>query len=77
IRSLADEGKAILYLTSEFQELLDIADTIYIMVDGQLVKRVSARDITYEQLIYYCSGGDLDGTTGCFGRQEKASAISS
>jgi simple sugar transport system ATP-binding protein len=77
IRSLADEGKAILYLTSEFQELLDIADTIYIMVDGQLVKRVSARDITYEQLIYYCSGGDLDGTASRFGRQEKASAISS
>ncbi|RDE27907.1 MULTISPECIES: sugar ABC transporter ATP-binding protein [Parageobacillus] len=77
IRSLADEGKAVLYLTSEFQELLDIADTIYIMVDGQLVKRVSARDITYEQLIYYCSGGDLDGATVRFDRQEKANAVSS
>lgn len=71
------KGKALLYLTSEFQELLEIADTIYIMVDGQLVKRVSARDITYEQLIYYCNGGDLDGTTSRFDHQEKASAISS
>ncbi|BDG34888.1 ABC transporter ATP-binding protein [Parageobacillus caldoxylosilyticus] len=77
IRSLADEGKAILYLTSEFQELLDIADTIYIMVDGKLIKRVPAHDITYEQLIYYCSGGEMDGTASRFGRQEKASAISS
>jgi simple sugar transport system ATP-binding protein len=66
-----------LYLTSEFQELLDIADTIYIMVDGKLIQRVPAHDITYEQLIYYCSGGEVDGTASRFDRQEKTSAISS
>jgi simple sugar transport system ATP-binding protein len=77
IRSLADEGKAILYLTSEFQELLDIADTIYAMVDGQLVKRFSAGDVTYEQLIYYCSGGDFNGTNGSFINKKETNVVSS
>ncbi|MBA2874265.1 sugar ABC transporter ATP-binding protein [Thermaerobacillus caldiproteolyticus] len=77
IRSLADKGKAILYLTSEFQELLDIADTIYVMVDGQLVKRFLAKEVTYEQLIYYSSGGDFHGTTSPFINKEETNVISS
>jgi len=60
LRSLAQSGKTILYLTSEFQELLDIADTIYIMVNGKLVNRFAAEEVSYEQLIYYSSGGGED-----------------
>ncbi len=59
IRSLADEGKTVLYFSSEFQELLDICDTIYVMVDGRLLARLPAAELTYEQLVYYCSGGEI------------------
>ena len=58
IQSLAKQGKAILYLTNEFQELLDIADTIHVMVDGELVKTFSAEEATHEKLVYYSSGGE-------------------
>ncbi|MGG3938546.1 sugar ABC transporter ATP-binding protein [Anoxybacillus kestanbolensis] len=57
IRSLAEKGKAIIYLTSECQELLHIADTIYIMVDGRFVKKMDAHEATYEQLVYDMTGG--------------------
>ncbi|WP_445613817.1 sugar ABC transporter ATP-binding protein [Geobacillus sp. YF-1] len=60
IRSLADEGKTVLYFSSECQELLDICDTIYVMVDGRLLARLPAAELTYEQLVYYCSGGEID-----------------
>ena len=58
IESLSNEGKAVLYLTSEFQELLDISDTIYVMVNGELVKRFPSVEVTTEKLLYYSSGGD-------------------
>lgn len=58
IRSLADEGKGIIYFTSECQELLHIADTIYVMVDGRFIKRVKAYETTYEQLVHDMSGGE-------------------
>ncbi|PIC06345.1 sugar ABC transporter [Anoxybacillus flavithermus] len=57
IRTLAEKGKAIIYLTSECQELLHIADTIYVMVDGQLIKQIDAQEATYEQLVYDMTGG--------------------
>ncbi|GAA3897060.1 sugar ABC transporter ATP-binding protein [Anoxybacillus suryakundensis] len=57
IRTLAEKGKAIIYFTSECQELLHIADTIYVMVDGQFVKKVDALEATYEQLVYDMTGG--------------------
>ncbi|KHF27343.1 L-arabinose transporter ATP-binding protein [Anoxybacillus sp. BCO1] len=59
IRSLAEEGKAIIYFTSEFQELLRIAHTIYVMVDGRFIKKIDAQEATYEQLVHDTTGGDM------------------
>ncbi|MBY6274302.1 MAG: sugar ABC transporter ATP-binding protein, partial [Bacillaceae bacterium] len=78
IRSLADEGKTVLYFSSEFQELLDICDTIYVMVDGRLLARLPAAELTYEQLVYYCSGGEIDEPAGRFrAAVEKSGAVHS
>ncbi|MBB3906415.1 sugar ABC transporter ATP-binding protein [Anoxybacteroides rupiense] len=77
IRSLAEQRKAVLYLTNEFQELLDIADTIYVMVDGQLVQRFTAEEATYEQLIYYSSGGGEENGTSTNNNAFNRKAISS
>jgi simple sugar transport system ATP-binding protein len=57
IQSLAEQGKAVLYLTNEFQELLDIADTIHVMAEGKLVKSFTCEEATTEQLLFYSSGG--------------------
>ncbi|WP_039939077.1 sugar ABC transporter ATP-binding protein [Anoxybacillus gonensis] len=59
IRSLAEEGKAIIYFTSEFQELLHIAHTIYVMVDGRFIKKIDAQEATYEQLVHDTTGGEM------------------
>lgn len=66
IRALADEGKTILYFSSEFHELLEVCDTVYIMADGRLLARLPAAELTYEQLVYYCSGGEIDEPAGRF-----------
>jgi ribose transport system ATP-binding protein len=42
VRRLADEGKAILYLTSEIKEARALSDRILVMVDGRVVKEVGA-----------------------------------
>ncbi len=73
IRSLADKGKAVLYMTSEFQELLDIADTIYVMANGRLIRRFAAETTTYEQLIYYSSGGGENGSNNALAREAVSS----
>lgn len=60
IGQLAQEGKAVLYLTCEFAEALGLADRILVMCDGQIVKSFDRGEATQEQLLYYASAGRED-----------------
>jgi ABC-type sugar transport system ATPase subunit len=51
IRALADQGKAILLISSELPELLALADRVLVMRDGRLVGEVPGRDLDAEHIM--------------------------
>ncbi|SIA69402.1 ABC transporter ATP-binding protein [Mycobacteroides abscessus subsp. abscessus] len=57
IQGLADQGKGILYLTSEISEILTVSDRILVMYDGMIVKELSREEASQEKILLYASGG--------------------
>ncbi|MET3697734.1 monosaccharide ABC transporter ATP-binding protein (CUT2 family) [Bacillus oleivorans] len=60
IRDLSEEGKGILYLSSEIHEILTISDRILVMYDGRVVKEFAQGEATQERILLYASGGKED-----------------
>lgn len=56
INRLADEGHAILMVSSEFEELMGVADRILVMAEGELVGSVEKADFNKEVLLDMASG---------------------
>lgn len=57
IQQLAKEGKAILYFSSEIQELLTVCHRVLVMYDGKIVKEFAQKEATQEKILLYASGG--------------------
>lgn len=57
ISKLAEEGMAILYISSELAELVGMCDRVIVMHEGEITGEVSGADITQEKIMYYSSGG--------------------
>ncbi|HSK83981.1 MAG TPA: D-xylose ABC transporter ATP-binding protein, partial [Rubrobacter sp.] len=55
VRRLADEGIAILYITSEIKEARELADRLLVMSDGRIIKEFEAG--TLEEEIMAAAGG--------------------
>jgi putative multiple sugar transport system ATP-binding protein len=53
INALADQGKAILFISSELPELLGICDRIYAMSAGRITGEVPRAQATPERLMQY------------------------
>ena len=53
INKLADEGKAILVISSELPELLGVCDRIYALSAGRITGEVDRADATQERLMQY------------------------
>ena len=53
INQLADEGKAILVISSELPELLGICDRIYALSAGRITGEVARADATQERLMQF------------------------
>ncbi|MEM5584576.1 multiple monosaccharide ABC transporter ATP-binding protein [Roseibium sp. AS2] len=51
INDLADQGKAVLMISSEMPELLGMCDRIYVMNEGALVGELSAGDASQERIM--------------------------
>ena len=51
INKLAEEGKAVIVISSEMPELLGISDRIYVMNDGRLVAEMPASHATQEKIM--------------------------
>ena len=51
INKLAEEGKAIIVISSEMQELLGISDRIYVMNEGRFVAEMPAKQATQEKIM--------------------------
>ncbi len=57
IERLAERGKGIIYATCEFQEILTIADRVYVMYDGKIVKELIVADTDEKELLCFSTGG--------------------
>lgn len=58
IAKLAQQGKAILYFSSELSEIMGITDRVYVIYDGKIVKELITSETTEEELLYYSTGGN-------------------
>jgi len=56
IRQLADEGKSIVIVSSEFEELLAVADRILVMRDGRCVAERTVQNTSEHELLLLASG---------------------
>ena len=57
LRQLSDEGKAVLLISSDLQEVLRVCDRVLVMYKGTIVKEFINREATQEELLLYCTGG--------------------
>lgn len=57
INSLAKAGKAVIYVTCEFSEILGVTDRVYVMYDGKIMKELETAKTNEEELLYYSTGG--------------------
>ncbi len=54
LRRKADEGAAVLYVSSDLKELLEVADTIQIMSRGRTLERLSNENLTAREVLARC-----------------------
>ncbi|MFC0629231.1 multiple monosaccharide ABC transporter ATP-binding protein [Kribbella deserti] len=57
INELADQGKAVLLISSELPELLGLCDRIYALSAGRITGEVSRAEATEERLMHYMTRG--------------------
>jgi simple sugar transport system ATP-binding protein len=55
-----DEGKAVLMISFELDEVMSVSDRILVMYEGQIVKNVMAKEISIEELGLYMAGVKRD-----------------
>ncbi|MDF2648107.1 MAG: sugar transporter ATP-binding protein [Paenibacillus sp.] len=58
IGQLASEGKGIIYLSCELNEIIGIADRILVMSYGSVVKELSRAEATQDLILTYASAGE-------------------
>lgn len=61
MQQLADEGKAILMISSELPEILGMCDRIYVMCEGRITGEVNRDEATQEKLMKYMTDSGTGG----------------
>ena len=56
IRQVADEGTAVLVVTSELPEAIGLADRLYVMVEGKMIGELSEKDIDTDKIMHMMFG---------------------
>lgn len=56
ISDLAKSGCSIIFISSEISELIRICDRIFAMRNGKIVHEFLQKDVSQEEIIYYCAG---------------------
>ena len=51
IHEMADQGKAVILVSSELPELLGMSDRIYTICEGTITGEIASRDATQEKLM--------------------------
>jgi len=71
LKKLAADGKAILYVSHKLSEVMEIADSVYVMSEGCTVAHLAGSEVTTEKLVRLIAGGDLPETNESPKRGEK------
>ena len=58
IRALANQGVAVLMISSELPEVLNISDRILVMHDGRIVGELGPAEATQERIMHLATGGE-------------------
>ena len=56
MRQLADEGKAIIMISSEMPELMGVCDRIAIMHEGKITGELERSEFSEERIMAYATG---------------------
>jgi ABC-type sugar transport system ATPase subunit len=65
MQELAEQGKGVIFISSEFNELVGVCQRILALRDGLLVGELEGDEINEEALIDLCySGGSAEVTSG-------------
>lgn len=62
IRQLADSGKAVIVISSEFPELLAVSDRVLVLQNGTVKRQLDRREIASEQELHYVVSGTIPST---------------
>jgi len=57
LSSLANEGKAIIVVSTDHIEIMGVSDRIFVMYQGRLIKQFNKADVTEENLLAEIQGG--------------------
>ena len=60
IRSLTDQGVAVVYITHKLDELFQIADTVTVLRDGKLVGSRGIGEVTHDDIVRMMVGRDVE-----------------
>ena len=55
-----DSGKAVLLVSLELEEVMNLSDRIIVMYEGEVVANVNPKDVTFQELGLYMSGAKRD-----------------
>jgi len=56
IRDLADQGKSIIVVSPELEELTGLCNRVYVMFEGRIIKEISEKHMTPDMIIPYVVG---------------------
>ena len=57
INDLLAKKKAVILVSSEIPEVLEMSDRIAVMYRGKIALETQNRDLTQEQIMFYATGG--------------------
>ena len=64
LNALAKEGRAILMISSELNEVIGLSDRVYVMKDGEIVGELLRDELNQETIIKYAVGGEEKNAQG-------------
>jgi ribose transport system ATP-binding protein len=56
MKQLVDDGKVVIMITSDMQELLGMADRVIVMREGKIMGEIPGADATQESVLKMSSG---------------------
>ena len=58
IRQFADEGKAVIMISSELPEVISLSDRVVVMYEGRITGELDSSELTEERIMMYAMGGE-------------------